>query len=598
MKLLVWLVVAAMMTSCTSSPSSSTSTTAAAVSTATSSPGDDVTATSEGETTSNTTTDDVPEPTSNVNGPAGSPASLLDDIEAWSALPPNPAAVAVDVDEQGAVVATVGADGGTIAATAPDGTDLVLDIPAHALLAPVEITMTPITAITGDIFDVDPGVHGARLEPDGLVLLTPARLELTGTMGGPASVGWAAGGDGDNFHLDLTTATDHSLVLSITHFSVHGVIGARNLDDILRRYRPDGVADRIVDVVSASMAVGADTYDTLVAMLEQARGFGEVVRTRLQAADSDSDLEQATGNLFTYFKIVGTLFELEPVGTPPGEPPGPMQSAIEALRTLNEELTVAWLEAIDAAIDRAAERCWVEQDPEATFTILRWSLIAQYVIGSFIGSRAEYDLAAEIVDRWSEAASGCFTFEMEYTTTVTISGDGGGASTSTSGVAELAPTREGFNGGLVADGYLASPQIVGPFEITNFSIPAMSGAQCVSVVSPGELAYQFRADLQLRNLGDLSRTEIDAMKAGIKVNRTVGLRCKGLEYDMGDAFWRFYVSEANKHETIQGWSQFDVPIVRRGDVYARWENVEQPVSVQGGSATVTQKIVLRHTPRG
>lgn len=96
-------------------------------------------------------------------------------------LKPKPLNVQRSVDAAHAVTATIGPEGGTVSTTTDDGTRARLTIPAKALTIATEITMTPVTGLTGH--PANPAVAaGVQLSPDGLEFDVPATLELIPTV--------------------------------------------------------------------------------------------------------------------------------------------------------------------------------------------------------------------------------------------------------------------------------------------------------------------------------------------------------------------------------------------------------------------------------
>jgi len=92
--------------------------------------------------------------------------------------PPNPVNLSsVTADPSRAVSLSLPASGGSLTATAADGTTFNLTIPANALVQPTTITMTPILSVGGL-----PGtlrlVDGVQLAPDGLRLSQLATLTI------------------------------------------------------------------------------------------------------------------------------------------------------------------------------------------------------------------------------------------------------------------------------------------------------------------------------------------------------------------------------------------------------------------------------------
>ena len=89
-----------------------------------------------------------------------------------------PAPVTLARDEARAGTHEVGPAGGTVVASAADGTTYTLAIPRGALRQPTAITLTPVTSVTGLPRPVElvAAVHGA---PEGLRFALPAKLTVT-----------------------------------------------------------------------------------------------------------------------------------------------------------------------------------------------------------------------------------------------------------------------------------------------------------------------------------------------------------------------------------------------------------------------------------
>lgn len=134
---------------------------------------------------------------------------------------PNPMRVDVTLDTESATTATVPAEtGGSLEATAGDGTRYVLSIPDDALLFDTEITMTPVAAAAG--FDV-PGttLAGVQLEPDGLRLYDWATIEVFPASGDARQPALAYGyhGDGQELHGQPLALDPDRIVVDVLHFS-------------------------------------------------------------------------------------------------------------------------------------------------------------------------------------------------------------------------------------------------------------------------------------------------------------------------------------------------------------------------------------------
>jgi hypothetical protein len=118
--------------------------------------------------------------------------------------------------------ATIAFDaGGSVSATAADGTIFELLIPPQALPADTTIRLTPLTDISG----VGGGaVHAVRLEPEGLQLVEWARLTITPASPIPVAnqVMFQSTGAGEDVTAALVDPTSEPIVLLLPHFSIGG----------------------------------------------------------------------------------------------------------------------------------------------------------------------------------------------------------------------------------------------------------------------------------------------------------------------------------------------------------------------------------------
>ncbi|MGC9985143.1 MAG: hypothetical protein ABSF35_16130, partial [Polyangia bacterium] len=146
-------------------------------------------------------------------------ASSADAGPTFQLQTPNPLSVSPVLDPTHATVAVITATaGGSITATAADGTIYTLAIPADALLFDTEITLTPVTSIGGLPFSG--GLQAAvQIAPDGLYLYQVATLSIAPATAVLSSkqIGFGYYGSGTEFHLEALTTT--GLVFGIQHFS-------------------------------------------------------------------------------------------------------------------------------------------------------------------------------------------------------------------------------------------------------------------------------------------------------------------------------------------------------------------------------------------
>lgn len=203
----------------------------------------------------------------------------------------SPLTVSVLTEATGAVRSTVPATGGVVTATGVDGSVFTLTVPAGALEADTEITMTPITGVTG--LPLGGGLGAAvKLEPDGLRFLNWATLTIAPSrsiaLDRQAFFGFA--GSGDDFHLEIPTLNRGAIELKLLHFSGHGAADGTAADRsaILAR-RPLDAENRLTQLLAARLiearARGNVTEADLAAFREHWQAYhDQVVVPRVRAA--------------------------------------------------------------------------------------------------------------------------------------------------------------------------------------------------------------------------------------------------------------------------------------------------------------------------
>ena len=164
-----------------------------------------------------TVTDTLSGVVKTYSNPPGAFASLGD----TAAFHPGRAIAAVQ-DTSRTVLAEIDSAGGSLSATAANGTQFILDIPPNALGAQTAIRMTPLSRADG--LPLSRGLVGAvQLEPEGLRLFVPATLTIrpTATVR-PGTVAFSYAGAGEEFALDLSEEIDGAIHLPLLHFSGYG----------------------------------------------------------------------------------------------------------------------------------------------------------------------------------------------------------------------------------------------------------------------------------------------------------------------------------------------------------------------------------------
>jgi len=149
----------------------------------------------------------------------------------------HPLDVQVTLDSEHSVTQAIGPDGGTLGATAQDGTQYTLTIPAGALLNDTDITMTPVKGMD-NIPLSNKSLTAVQLAPEGLNLLQPATLVIKATTPIPVKelVSFAYLGEGKDLHLFPLDGNPAEMTFQILHFSGYGT-GQGNSSD-LEKYPP------------------------------------------------------------------------------------------------------------------------------------------------------------------------------------------------------------------------------------------------------------------------------------------------------------------------------------------------------------------------
>jgi hypothetical protein len=113
--------------------------------------------------------------------------------------------------------------GGSLTATAADGSVFTLTIPDKALAGPEKVTMTPLSAVNGLPFSGGL-VAGVQLEPDGLQLFQMATLTIKPKKDVPIAkqVAVSYHGSGDNLYM-LPLDPTAGISMHILHFSGYSV---------------------------------------------------------------------------------------------------------------------------------------------------------------------------------------------------------------------------------------------------------------------------------------------------------------------------------------------------------------------------------------
>jgi len=165
----------------------------------------------------------------------------------------DPIRVTATLDQARAVQQVVGLTGGTISATADDGTVFTLSIPARSLSQPTRITMTPVTRLDGLPFG-DGSEVTVDLQPSGLVFTGPATLSIAPATPIPPGEQILYGYSDGRLALAEPVSGVDGIAIVVSHFSGYGAAKGLMGDVEAALQRVGGSAEeRIASYMRAAM---------------------------------------------------------------------------------------------------------------------------------------------------------------------------------------------------------------------------------------------------------------------------------------------------------------------------------------------------------
>lgn len=468
------------------------------------------------------------------------------------------------------------ATGGTLEATAADGTTFRLTVPAGALLSDLDITMTPLASAAG--LPYGGGLVGAvQLAPDGLELIEPGRLVITPPAGlaldRQSPFGWRS--DDDDLH--NTFQTDFSagtVTLPISHFSGAGLASGSAQDRVAQAEKElqDRRADfenKLSQLLDESQRTGGEVpTEALVALMKQ--HHAEVVKPDLTAAlTNDSMFWLAVMEVLAFDRNA---------------------EQINAIAQLNAELGFNGAQIDDAArnyFDRAYASCLDQTDPAHGFRM--WTL-KRFVARSWL-------------NRWDPPVlpgnriSKCLRFELGISGTVGIHHATGTSET----VTVSTPTRTAF---YLDDAYLFPQQVnVGTLSIDSAT---MADENCVythtgqeSLSEPVQVDEMYLDYNLVGNASpDVPDMRLDVRPGVRKAIMTADCGAEGGIYEVLLSTWRQVWETAHADHRlgsayrIRNWAEVGQGGVWAHKVYARSVVVDATTT-----HTEDVRITLHHTPQ-
>ena len=233
--------------------------------------------------------------------PASSPTRVVD-----FTTPAEPLNVTIKLDDNVTTSKMIGPDGGSVSLTAKDGTVFILDIPANALDAKTNITITSVDSIVGAPLD-DGSALAVQLEPSGLFFNEIVTLTILPGKAIPVKnqIIFGYENNGQDYHLAVVDPKSKDIQVKLMEFSGVGVgsgtdsAWASNL-----QIQANGSRDRLAQKIGAIVQVerqgrltgeipdGPDTYTNkeIHSILEQL--VDQVVQKELAAAELDCQFAQ------------------------------------------------------------------------------------------------------------------------------------------------------------------------------------------------------------------------------------------------------------------------------------------------------------------
>lgn len=340
---------------------------------------------------------------------------------AWLADEARPVALTLALEGDNGSTKRIGPAGGTISATAADGTVYRLRIPADALIAPEDITMVPVASVEG-LPEGGRAVAAVQLEPDGLQLFQPATLTIRPAAEVPADervgLGWF--GLGQDAH-SLATEGDDRVELSLLHFSGYG-IGAYPASHpgrlALQRAASHQarLSSRVGALIEKERARGEESGGFSEAGLAElavifSEYFDFVLEDILRTAESDDAMAVCAIELyFSWLRQVQLLGLVS-------EDMSAVDPELEKRRVSGEKSFEAILENFYAKRrERLLRRCYEEHDLD-----IAAGLIAVERMQQMLGT----DQPVESSVWWKDLFASCLQFELTFESRFNVDWPGG-----------------------------------------------------------------------------------------------------------------------------------------------------------------------------
>ncbi len=498
---------------------------------------------------------------------AATPEEQLDAL-----LSRAPVSADIEVESDGSATATIGPDGGSIDVVGADGTTYTLDIPAEALVTPVDIVLTPLSGVV-------PAIDGAELigvaaEPDGIAFLRPAPLTITGDAVTDDWVGWGALGDGTELALSPTVRGGASRTMPVAHFSIMGLAS----DELQLMVSEHGVGFLAGATFTAAEALLARPDDTTLDLFLAALGaWTASLESKFADVDGLPDLEVATVELTSLLAVLeavqGVSFDPEVV-----------TEVVNRVQTLFEQ----WTDAVLRLVPLISTQC--SDGIDVAFQLARWRVVATGLANSTLAVAGTSP--AEVYEALDDAVGTCASVVVTWQPTVTVSDPAG--SVTTKATARSGPIAlddvtwySDDSPGVVLSGRASGQPFVVDDVTTSFDF-------CDIATTPGQATMGAQILASVAPYGSIADAELEKAIVIAADDAPIQMSCGGQEFGFeffSSEYEILNIEQGRVDPQGDGYGRFAAePTGELSGVLARGSFTD--TGTRGSTATVVQEVSI------
>jgi hypothetical protein len=324
-------------------------------------------------------------------------------------IPNDPISIKPTLDNGTQAEGVFSTSGGTLTATASDGTVYRLDIPANALVTDTLIRMTPVRQIEGMPFGSDQ--FAVQFEPEGLQLYANATLTIIPSREIPVDqqIFFGYQGSGENFVLVPPVVDSSEIKIVIMHFSGAGVSKGF-----------------LADIEPVRARIGGDAESRIQSAMAEKLQKARQEQLLGKSDDSWQDLDLA-GFFKEYEEQV-----VKPRVAAAGESCAAGRLALQTTLGFERQKQLLGISddnagSIDMGLmDTVADVCMKEE-----YELCRDDHIIHRILPAWLGVERQYQLlgveGGPAQEKAKEYVRKCLTFELRFESQGTFDGgDGGG----------------------------------------------------------------------------------------------------------------------------------------------------------------------------